>query len=217
MTGRFITLEGGEGAGKSTCMKAAVKVLAAAGIESIQTREPGGTPLAERIRGILLDNAAAGMPPLTELLLVFAARHEHLERVVIPALEAGTWVVCDRYVDASYAYQGAGRGIPTERIATLERWLPRLGRRRLEPDLTLLLDVPAPVGIRRATRNRGADRFEIEQREFYERVRADYLARARDNPRFAVIDAARDLSKVVGTVRARMRRFVAEHGPEDAR
>ena len=213
MSGRFITLEGGEGAGKSTCMKTVVKVLAAASIPYIQSREPGGTPLAERIRELLLDNGVSRMPPVTELLLMFAARYEHAEKTIVPALSAGTWVICDRFVDASYAYQGGGRGVVVSKISELEAWLPETSEGRLRPDLTFLLDVPAPLGIERATRNREADRFEIEQREFYERVRRTYLERARHDRRFVVIDAAQDLARVVTAVRARMRRFVSAHGP----
>ena len=153
MRGRFITLEGGEGAGKSSSIKTIQRLMETRKIPFIVSREPGGTPLAERIRSIVLDPRIEDMSAMTELLLVFAARWDHVEKTILPALESGRWVICDRYVDASFAYQGGGRGLPLARLETLRDWLPE----QLEPDLTLLLDVPADVGLKRATRDRAAD------------------------------------------------------------
>lgn len=190
---RFITLEGIEGVGKSTHVEAVVDALRARGVSAVRTREPGGSPVADRIRSLLLD--PDGDPPLaeTELLLLFAARSEHLARVIQPALEAGQYVVCDRFTDASYAYQGGGRGVPSERIATLEA----LVQGDLRPDRTILLDAPVPVALERA-RGRGAiDRFERETAAFFERARSVYLERARAEPgRFRVIDASGPVEQV---------------------
>jgi len=188
--GRFITFEGGEGVGKSTQITALQEALRARRRDVLVTREPGGTPRAERVRELLLETSAEPMPPHCELLLVFAARATHLENVIRPALERGTWVVCDRFTDATYAYQGGGRGMRREDIAALEQ----LVQRDLRPDLTILLDAPVEVATQRATWRNAAngtvDRFEREQREFFERVRATYLERARLEPgRFAIIDA----------------------------
>ena len=193
MRGRFITLEGGEGAGKTTCLQRVQARLAAAGVRCLVTREPGGTPLGERIRGLLLDPAWHGMAPDCELLLMFAARAEHLDKVIRPALARGDWVLCDRFTDATYAYQGAGRGLPLEHIATLET----LVQAGLQPDLTLLLDVPVATGLARAQGRSDPDRFEQEDRAFQERVRAAYLERAAACPdRFRVIDAGQPLPQV---------------------
>jgi dTMP kinase len=190
--GRFITLEGGEGAGKSTQLAAVRDWLVARGHEVLVTREPGGTPLGERLRELLL-HEAGDMSAETETLLVFAARAEHLARVIRPALAAGTTVVCDRFTDATYAYQGGGRGLGIERIAALERWV----QQDLRPDLTILLDLPVAQGLARAG-NRGApDRFEREQVAFFERVRAAYLAAAAREPaRVRVVDATLDAAEV---------------------
>lgn len=200
--GRFITIEGGEGVGKSTQIVALRDLLAARGIEVVFTREPGGTRRAERIRELLLESSDEAMPGVCELLLMFAARSTHLENVIRPALERGAWVVCDRFTDATYAYQGGGRGLPREHIATLEK----LVQRDLQPDLTLLLDAPLDISSARASaRNAAAgssDRFEREQREFFERVRATYLDRARAEPnRFVLIDAAATVDAVTQSVR----------------
>jgi dTMP kinase len=189
--GKFITVEGGEGVGKSTQISALAQLLRARGLEVLVTREPGGTPRAERIRALLLETSEEPMPVSCELLLMFAARATHVENLIRPALARGAWVVCDRFTDASYAYQGAGRGVPNEDIAVLEH----LVQRELRPDLTLLLDTPLEVSsARAAARNShagSADRFEQERREFFERVRQAYLERARLEPnRFVVIDAA---------------------------
>ena len=197
--GRFITLEGGEGVGKSTNLAWVAEHLEARGLEVVRTREPGGTPRAEAIRGLLLDPASD--EPLdddAELLLVFAARAQHLARVVRPALERGAWVVCDRFTDATFAYQGGGRGIPAERIAELEAFV----QQGLQPDLTLLLDMPMAAAQRRLEgrleQNGGQrDRFERERGEFFEAVRQAYLARAAAAPaRIAVVDADRPLADV---------------------
>ncbi len=180
----FITVEGAEGGGKSTQLAAIADVLKSHDIPCLQTREPGGTALGERLREWLLHE---DMHSDTELLLMFAARAEHLQRVILPALQAGQWVLCDRFTDASYAYQGGGRGIATEKIAALETWV----QGDLRPDLCFILDVPIELGLQRA-RGRGAlDRFEREQQSFFQRVRQTYLDRAAASPaHYRVIDAS---------------------------
>jgi len=191
--GRFITLEGGEGAGKSTNLAYIRDRLAAAGIAVSVTREPGGTPLGEGIRGLLLDPAHTAMHADTELLLMFAARAQHLHELVLPALERGEWVLCDRFTDATYAYQGGGRGLDMHRIAQLETWV----QGGFQPYRTLLFDLPVDVGLQRAGQRGSLDRFEQEQTAFFERVRNSYLDRARAFPdRFRVIDAGRTLGEV---------------------
>ena len=193
MRGRFITLEGPEGAGKSTMLPFVAGLVAGRGVEVVTTREPGGTRLGEAVRSILLDPEQTALCDDAELLLLFAARAQHIAAVIEPALAAGRWVVCDRFTDASYAYQGGGRGIPGERIAALEEWT----QRGLQPDLTLLFDLPVEIGLERAGRRGDADRFEREQRPFFERVRNTYLQRAADFPqRFVRIDAATTPSQV---------------------
>ncbi|MEX1081306.1 MAG: dTMP kinase [Halofilum sp. (in: g-proteobacteria)] len=196
--GRLVTLEGIEGVGKSSHATTVVEVLEAYGHRPLTTREPGGSPVADRIRALLLDPEGGAPAADTELLLLFAARAEHLAVRVEPALASGQWVVCDRFIDATYAYQGGGRGIATERIAALEHWV--LGD--LRPDLTLLFDAPVEAALERA-RNRGpSDRFEREQTAFFERARAAYLERARAEPaRFRVIDATASLETVGAEVR----------------
>ncbi|TAM47757.1 MAG: dTMP kinase [Gammaproteobacteria bacterium] len=191
--GFFITVEGGEGAGKSTMLAFMRDWLAKAGRDVVVTREPGGTPLGERVRDILLHARELHMTAETEALLMFAVRAEHLERVIRPALDAGKTVLCDRFTDATYAYQGGGRGLSIERIAQLEAWV----QGALRPNLTLLLDVPVDVGLKRANQRSEPDRFEREQQEFFERVRATYLERARREPqRLRVIDASRTPAEV---------------------
>jgi dTMP kinase len=186
--GLFITLEGGEGAGKSTSLAFIEAWLRQAGKSVVVTREPGGTEAGERIRDILLHTRELAMSPETELLLMFAARAEHLARVIRPALERGQAVLCDRFTDATYAYQGGGRGVPEARIAEMENWV----QGSLRPDLTLLLDLPVEVGLGRANSRSEPDRFEREGLGFFERVRAAYLARAAREPsRVRVLDAAR--------------------------
>jgi dTMP kinase len=196
MNGLLITIEGGEGAGKSTVMAAIVEVLAARGREVVQTREPGGTPAGELIRALLLDPGSR-LEAETELLLMFAARAQLVREVIRPALARGAVVLSDRFSDASYAYQGGGRGIDMGRIAELERWAAGI-----KPDLTFLLDVGVEQGLQRA-RSRGGepDRIEREHGDFFERVRAVYLARAAAEPaRFRVIDAAQPAQQVVADV-----------------
>lgn len=191
--GRFITVEGIEGAGKSTQMDAIRVFLEGRGIPVILTREPGGTPLAEAVRGLLLDPDNRGMAGDTELLLVFAARAEHLERVIRPALAAGRWVLSDRFTDATYAYQGGGRGIDPGRIAALEDWV----QGALRPHLTLLLDLPVQAGMERVADRGRPDRFEREDPAFFERIRDTYLARAEAEPgRFRRIDAGAPVERV---------------------
>lgn len=195
--GRFITLEGIEGVGKSTQVAFVAEQLRAAGHLVTVTREPGGTALGEAVRGLLLDPELPAMAPTTELLLVFAARAEHLARVIEPALASGSWVVCDRFTDATWAYQGGGRQLPQAAIAALESLVQ--GARR--PDLTLLLDAPVPLALGRAKARGAADRFESERAQFFERVRAAYLEKARQEPgRFRVIDAAQSLVDVQGSI-----------------
>ena len=191
--GLFITVEGIEGVGKSTNLAFIKSRLEAQGHDVVMTREPGGTPLGEEIREMLLAHRHDGMASDTELLLMFAARAEHIAQVIAPALERGATVLCDRFTDATYAYQGGGRGIDPERIAILEDWV----QGALRPDLTLLLDVCVETGLRRAGQRDAADRFEKEQRAFFERVRACYLQRAAQQPqRFRIIDAGRPLDEV---------------------
>jgi len=196
--GLFITLEGGEGAGKSTSMAFVREFLELAGHDVVVTREPGGTPLGEEIRKILLHGRDA-MAIDTELLLMFAARAEHLEHVIRPALARGACVICDRFTDATYAYQGGGRGVDDSRIRVLEDWV----QHGLRPDLTLLLDIPVTEGLERAGNRSVPDRFEREQQEFFERVRQRYLlAAAREPERIRVIDAAQPIASVQVQLRA---------------
>lgn len=211
--GRFITLEGGEGVGKSTNLDWVCEWLNERGIEVVRTREPGGTPRAEAIRTLLLDPAP--QEPLdddAELLLVFAARAQHLARVIRPALARGVWVVCDRFTDATFAYQGGGRGLDRQRIATLET----LVQRGLTPDLTLLLDMPVDAAQERVDHRLGQeggqrDRFERERLAFFQAVRDAYLARAAAEPaRVAVIDASRPLSAVQAELGEYLERQVAQ-------
>ncbi|CAK0753907.1 Thymidylate kinase [Gammaproteobacteria bacterium] len=191
--GRFITVEGIEGSGKTTLLTHLQRLFETAGCRVIVTREPGGTKLGEEVRGLLLGHREDGMAVDAELLLLFAARAEHLARVIRPALAAGTWVLCDRFTDATYAYQGAGRGIAAERIADLEFWT----QENLRPDLTLLLDLSVDTGISRAGQRSILDRFEREEALFHQRVRNAYLTLAAAQPkRFRVIDASRPLPEV---------------------
>jgi dTMP kinase len=213
-TGKFITLEGGEGVGKSTQLDAVRAELQAAGIEVITTREPGGTQRAEKIRELLLERSQEAMPETCELLLMFAARATHFHNLIMPSLQRGAWVVCDRFTDASFAYQGYGRGMSLEQIAQLESWV----QGQVQPDLTLLLDAPIELAMQRArTRNeaqgKGAgDRFEVEQHSFFERVRKGYHARAAaDANRFRIIDAGQSLTAVTDSVRATIKAFIERH------
>jgi len=193
--GRFITLEGIEGAGKSTVAKYVSDWLAGHGIAVRLTREPGGTPLAERVRRIVLERGTEPLSAVTETLLMFAARGLHVENLISPALGAGQWVVCDRFTDATHAYQGSGRGVDAALIDTLARAV----HAQLTPDCTLLLDLPVAAGLARARERggHGADRFEAETITFFERVRAGYLALAQREPgRIRVIDASVPLGEV---------------------
>lgn len=185
--GQFVVFEGPEGGGKSTQLKQLANELQRAGVAVEVTREPGGTPLAERIRALLVTPDEQGMDSITELLLVFAARAEHLKRKIEPALASGKWVLCDRFTDSTYAYQGAGRGLDVNVIATLEK----LVQQSFRPDWVVVLDIPIEQGMARANKRGALDRFEQEQQVFFERIRTDYLARAkRDEGRYTVIDAA---------------------------
>lgn len=190
--GKFITLEGIDGAGKSTHLRWIARFLRGRGIRVKVTREPGGTPAGEQVRRLVL----AGRERLhaeTETLLMFAARREHLARVIGPALERGIWVVCDRFTDATYAYQSGGSGVPWGKVATLEQWV----HSRLKPDLTILFDVPPATGRRRTGRKRKLDRFEREREAYFGRVRRAYLRRARAEPgRIRVLDAQASLVQV---------------------
>jgi dTMP kinase len=202
IAGRFLTVEGIEGVGKSTQVARLSKALSALGTAHVVTREPGGTPLAEKIREIVLDPRDETLPPTAELLLMFAARAVHLANHVEPNLTAGRWVICDRFIDATYAYQGGGRRLRTADIRVLETMVQ--GARR--PDLTLLLDAPVAIALRRAReRNAGGlpDRFESERTEFFERVRDAYLARAAAEPeRITIIDARQSADDVAARILA---------------
>lgn len=201
--GKFITFEGTEGVGKTTNMDFVAQTLAARGIRLVRTREPGGTPMAERVRAILLDPQSESIDPEAELLLVFAARAQHLARVIKPALESGSWVLCDRFTDATYAYQGGGRGLPVARIAALEQQV----QGTLQPDLTIYLDLPIATGLARIDETQ-RDRFEREQLAFFERVRQVYLDRAKRYSRFSTVDAAKPLAEVQQSIATVLNRFI---------
>jgi dTMP kinase len=199
VTGLFITLEGPEGAGKSTNREYLAERLREQGVDVLLTREPGGTPLAERIRELLLDPSDEPMAADTELLLVFAARAQHLQQVIRPALAKGSMVLCDRFTDATYAYQGGGRGLSIERIAQLEQFV----QAELRPNLTLIFDLPVEVGLARAAARGRLDRFEQEGRGFFEAVRQAYLQRAAQAPqRYRVLDAGQSLAQVQADIDA---------------
>ncbi len=201
MRGKFITFEGGEGVGKSTQIRRAAAWLEAQGLEVMLTREPGGTPRAELLRGILLEPTDEPMPQACELLLMFAARASHLATLIEPAVARGAWVLCDRFTDATYAYQGGGRGVPAADIDALVR----IVHPQRQPDLTLLLDAPVAVGMARASERNGTagpDRFESERADFFARVRQTYLTRAAAEPeRFRVVDASGALGAVESAIR----------------
>ncbi len=191
--GKFITIEGIEGVGKSTHVDRLVGHIKAQGHDVLTTREPGGTPTAEYIRDVVLGHNDENIPDIAELLLMFASRSLNVENIIRPALSAGTWVVCDRFVDASRAYQGGGRGIPMQHINTLADWV--LGD--LCPDITILLDAPVDVGMSRTTRRGNPDRLDVERAEFYTRVRDCYLDLAKAEPeRFVIVDASGSLDEV---------------------
>ena len=206
--GKFITVEGTEGVGKSSNMTLIAKLLSDAGISHIVTREPGGTPMAEDIRGLLLTPRDESVDPMTELLLIFAARAQHIALSIEPALAAGQWVLCDRFTDATFAYQGGGRGLGDKPIAALEA----LVQRELRPDLTLLLDAPVEVGMARAGKRGALDRFEQEKQRFFEDIRTCYLQRAAaDSDRFMVIDASRSLDLVQSDIRKTVGAVISKH------
>ena len=202
MQGRFISFEGVEGVGKSTQLARCAAWLGEQGIEVVRTREPGGTPRAERLRNLLLERGDEPMPAACELLLMFAARATHLENLIRPAVARGAWVLCDRFTDATYAYQGGGRGLPQRDIDSLVA----IVHPGCWPDLTVLLDAPVDTGLARAHERNGADgpdRFETERREFFERVREAYLVRAgRDPQRMRVVDASGSVDVVAHGVRS---------------
>ena len=206
MSAAFITVEGTEGVGKSTSIAFIRDYLERAGIEVIVTREPGGTQLGERIRELILSSRPGSLSATTETLLMYAARSHHLDRVIRPALERGVWVVCDRFVDATLAYQGAGRQADAELLEDLAKRVLK----GIQPELTLLLDAPLDIGFGRI-RNRELDRFEQESREFFERVRAEYHAiAAREPDRVQVIDAAQTPEDVRVSLSAALERFVLQ-------
>jgi dTMP kinase len=199
MRGRFITFEGIDGSGKSTQLSATAAALRADGIDVLETREPGGTVLGESLRAILLQRP---MSPLTETLLMFAARVEHIDEVIVPALGTGHWVLCDRFTDATYAYQSGGRGIASEWIASLEAWV----HPTLQPDLTVVIDLDPKLAAMRRSMVRAPDRFEALDASFFERVREVYLARARAEPnRFLLIDGARPGAETLERIVARVK------------
>ncbi len=203
--GKFITVEGGEGAGKSTNLDLIKELLEAAGQQVLYTREPGGTPLGEDIRTLLLGHKHDGMAPETELLLMFGARAEHLSQKIVPALNAGIWVLCDRFTDATYAYQGGGRGIDPARIQVLEQWV----QHDLRPDLTLILDLPIELGLERAGKRSAPDRFEKEAHQFFHNVRECYLDIAKKEPkRVKVVDAYLPLAQVQSRIKTVVGKFL---------
>lgn len=195
--GRFISIEGVEGVGKTTNIQYIESILQAHSIEHVCTREPGGTPLAEKIRELLLDRDDTSMQPVTELLLMFAARSQHVAEFIRPHLDAGTWVICDRFTDSSYAYQGGGRQIGLDVIASLDE----LVLDGFHPDITVILDLPVEDGLQRASDRSVEDRFELEDIEFFNRVRRTFLKLAENNSRYHVVDASQDLTEVQERIR----------------
>jgi dTMP kinase len=212
--GKFITVEGGEGVGKSTNIDFICDVIRRRGHDVVETREPGGTPLAERIREMLLEHGDEHLPDETELLLFFAARSLHLHNLIRPALDSGTWVVCDRFTDATRAYQGSGRGLDAARIEWLAEWV----HGDLTPHLTILLDAAPSIGMKRAGERGEADRLENEQGGFHLRVREGYLRQAASEPgRFAIVDANQPLAAVQDAIEAALRRLLDNTEPEENR
>ncbi len=203
MKGRFITLEGSEGAGKSTNVDVVCQTLEKADIGVVRTREPGGTPMAEALRSTMLQQWDEQVDGLTELLMVFAARAQHITNVIRPALDAGKWVVCDRFTDATFAYQGYGRQLDLSKLEVLESWV----QAHLQPDLTLYLDLD-PVLAEQRIADREKDRMEAEQRDFFQRVRQGYLARAAQHPRFRTVDASLSLVEVQAQVEQCINDFI---------
>lgn len=214
MQGRFITFEGGEGVGKSTQVRRAAEWLRSRGVEIVLTREPGGTPRAEALRGLLLDRTDEPMPASCELLLMFAARATHLANLIEPAVARGAWVLCDRFTDATYAYQGGGRRLPTADIDALVR----IVHPTRQPDLTVLLDAPVELGMARARSRNGSggpDRFEAERVDFFERVRQEYLRlAAREPSRFRIVDASGTLDDVGADVRHALQALLPAGGAQ---
>ena len=206
--GAFVTIEGLEGAGKSSCVASIAATLSKRDIPFITTREPGGTELGEGIRDIFLAASESPMYPMTELLLMFAARYEHVERVIEPKLDAGFWVICDRFVDSSYAYQGGGRGLELDVIETLEQ----ISLADVSPDYTFVLDVPVNEGLKRAGRVGAPDRLEQENIDFFDRARQVFLQRAKDNPKYCVVDAAKSEEEVQEAIREYLETFIRRFG-----
>ena len=207
MKGKFITIEGVEGVGKSTNIAVLEELLRDRNIEFVRTREPGGTEFAEKLRYLLLDNAGSNPATLSELLLIFAARADHLEKLIAPALELGKWVICDRFTDATFAYQGGGRGLPREAISALQS----LVQGKLRPDLTIILDLHPEIGLERVRSRGKLDRIEQETIDFHVRVRNSYIETARREPgRCILIDASADAD----TVQQALRDAVADKLPE---
>lgn len=205
MSGKFITIEGVEGVGKTSNIAFAKDCLEKAGKTVVVTREPGGTPLGEQIRELLLDARQKTMCEDTELLLMFAARAQHLQEVIRPALHNGKWVLCDRFTDATYAYQGGGRGIAMERIAALENWV----QGDLRPDVTILLDLPVAQGLTRAGERSTPDRFEQEKADFFEKVRDTYLTIAKHEPnRYHLVDASQPLEDVQAQIATILKKII---------
>ncbi len=206
MRGKFVTVEGIEGVGKSTNIDFLSSIIEEKGFIVLRTREPGGTPMAERIREMLLEHGEEPLPDIAELLLFFASRSLHISNTIRPALAAGQWVVCDRFTDASRAYQGHGRGLDLERINLLAEWV----QEDLQPDLTLLLDAPVELGMARAEKRGEADRLDSEDAGFYQRVRDGYLGLAAAEPqRFAVIDASQELAQVQASIQLEINRLIS--------
>lgn len=204
MNGKFITIEGVEGVGKSTNIAFVESWFAEKKIRYLKTREPGGTPLAESIRELLLQQRDEAFDSTAELLMIFAARAQHLQQKILPALAAGQWVLSDRFTDATYAYQGGGRELSMETIALLEN----LVQKQLRPDLTILLDLPVEIGLQRAAQRSDKDRFESEQIDFFHRVRSAYLARVAQHPtRYGVVDASVSLPEVQAQIRQILENF----------
>ncbi len=210
MQGQFITLEGTEGGGKSTNLRFIESFLTEQGMDVVVTREPGGTEIGEAVRAILLNNDFSAMCDDAELLLMFAARVQHIQEKIKPALAAGKWVISDRFTDATYAYQGGARGLDMQRIAQIEQWV----QQGFQPNLTFIFDLPVEIGMARVLARsqqsgQGIDRFEQEKRSFFEKVRATYLARAQQSPeRYEVLDASQPLASVQQTIQTRLQNFL---------
>ncbi|MFK5914953.1 MAG: dTMP kinase [Woeseiaceae bacterium] len=204
--GKFITVEGTEGVGKSTNMAFIENSLTQAGKELVVTREPGGTELGEKLRSVLLDAKEQSMCDDTELLLMFAARAQHIKEVIQPALDAGKWVLCDRFTDSTFAYQGGGRGIDMARIADLEQWV----QGDLRPDMIFILDLPVDVGLERAGKRSTPDRFELEKHNFFNKVRNTFLSRAAEYPkRYRIIDASPSIETVQTSIQVVLKELLS--------